>query len=193
MPPMPCWHILEWHILLPSSCFRYQAHLKILRNNRHTYKCQVTNFNPFKAIISLLFHITVSAVSIRKPNQKQQCLKQCRNLFCSHINKIWRQVIKGWDFGFMIMKDLDSLYFAVLPHPTLALNLMFQNGCLSSTHPNCILSARHFPEIAYDTTVYILLARTQLYGHIYLQSSLGNSVFKILFVTHPVKNQSFCF
>ena len=50
----------------------------------------------------------------------------------------------------------NSLYFAARPHSTWALNVVFQSGCLSSTHPNCILSARHFPQIAYDTTMYVV-------------------------------------
>ena len=45
-------------------------------------------------------------------------------------------------------------------HSTWSVNLKFQNGCISSTHHDCILSGRHFPEIEYDTTMYILLSRT---------------------------------
>ena len=79
--------------------------------------------------------------------------------------------------SFMIMRDLESPYFASLPHSTWALNVVFQSGCLSSTHPNCILSARHFPKVAYDTTGYIV--RPELS---YITSSICKELEEIQFL-----------
>ena len=91
----------------------------------------------------------------------------------------------------MIMRDLDSLYFAALPHSTWALNVVFQSGCLSSTHPNCMLSARHFPRVAYDTTGCIV--RLELS---YMTTSICKELEEIQFLkvcsSHMQLNISVC-